>query len=117
MSWTLDAGGRWCRHDSTGGHNAFVQRTADGARWFATVNGKPLHPAGRSTALLTWETADGARAHVERVLRRPIPGAVFAGRDCPRCGFIHCSCLRELRAGDPADLYGDLDDDDDGGER
>lgn len=87
---------RWERIDE--GHRgviASVQLTPEG-RWFATVHGKPLHPSNRANALLTWETADGGRAHVERVLRirrafepqqhipEPVPGYCDAAADAAR---------------------------------
>lgn len=66
--------GTWIVEPRTGawvrGSTARVQRAADGRRWCATIAGRPVEPAGRPGTLLTWETAEGARAHVERVLRR-----------------------------------------------
>lgn len=69
MGWLLRAGDVWTLDGELGGDVAEVRPCADGRRWFAKVNGAALEPSGRPGTLLTWETSDGARAHVGRVLR------------------------------------------------
>lgn len=68
-AWTLVAGSERTRIARAGLFSTWVERAGDGKRWCATFLGRP--ETGLDGArLLTWETAEGAMAHVERCARR-----------------------------------------------
>lgn len=102
-TWWIRGGRLVCSDES--GEIAEV-REAAGGRWSAVVRGVPCTPLGRASALLTWSTAEGARAHVERVLRHDAGGvSAFRGRS---------------RAGETLGTFAPFDDsleDDDGEKR
>lgn len=68
-AWQLVQGHRRrTRMQRIGSLDTWVELTADGKRWCVTFQGTPESGLD-GHRLMTWETAEGAMAHVERRLR------------------------------------------------